>query len=165
MDIDIEIGIPFTKGFITAVRQLRDRAQVPDNKPIDVLCLTYTPHHLVYLDEMEKQIKHMAGISNITIIDKFYELPPALSTGFDTMKIYMPLAGLIDAEAELAKLTKKIEDLSKKVKQVEGKLSNKGFLNKAPADIIAKEQSKLAEFNEQMNNLCDEWSNVFDMLA
>jgi valyl-tRNA synthetase len=55
------------------------------------------------------------------------------------------MAGLIDKEAELARLDKAIEKLEKETAKVRGKLSNENFVSKAPAAVIEKEQAKLTE--------------------
>ena len=57
----------------------------------------------------------------------------------------MPVAGLIDKAKEEARLNREIERLAKEVARFEGKLSNETFISKAPADIVAKEQAKMAE--------------------
>ncbi len=61
------------------------------------------------------------------------------------MEVLVPMAGLIDKDAELARLDKEIARLEGEVKRVGGKLANASFVDKAPAEVIAKERSKLAE--------------------
>ena len=61
------------------------------------------------------------------------------------MQILIPLAGLIDKDAELARLDKEIAKLAKETGRLSGKLSNKKFLENAPADVVDKEQQKLAD--------------------
>jgi len=57
----------------------------------------------------------------------------------------IPMAGLIDKEAELARLTRETEKLNKEVGRLSGKLSNPGFTDKAPAKVVQAEQQKLAD--------------------
>ena len=59
------------------------------------------------------------------------------------MEIMVPMAGLVDKDAEIARLSKEIEELAKEVKRFEGKLNNERFISKAPADVVQKEQAKL----------------------
>ncbi len=61
------------------------------------------------------------------------------------MKLLIPMAGLIDKEAELKRLDKEIERLSGDVTRTEGKLANPAFVDKAPAAVVDKERVKLAE--------------------
>jgi valyl-tRNA synthetase len=61
------------------------------------------------------------------------------------VEIYVPLAGLIDIDRELARLKKELEAVEKELKRVEGKLGNESFLAKAPAEVVEKERAKEAE--------------------
>ena len=69
------------------------------------------------------------------------------------MKILIPMAGLIDKEAELARLEKEIQKIKNDLPRVEGKLSNPTFVDKAPQEVIDKEKAKLAELHSMLNNL------------
>ncbi len=63
------------------------------------------------------------------------------------------MAGLIDKEAELARLEKEIQRISNDLPRVEGKLNNPAFADKAPAEVIEKEKAKLAEMQSSLTNL------------
>ena len=65
------------------------------------------------------------------------------------VEIYLPLKGLIDVEKETARLTKELENLDKEIKRAAGKLSNQGFVAKAPADVVEKERAKQKEYEEK----------------
>ena len=69
------------------------------------------------------------------------------------VEIYLPLKGLIDVEKETARLTKEREKLQKEIKRLTGKLSNEGFLKKAPAAVVAGEREKLAGYEEKEKSL------------
>ena len=59
------------------------------------------------------------------------------------MEILVPMAGLIDPEAELQRLAREMEKLEKDIARIEGKLGNASFVDKAPAAVVAKEREKL----------------------
>ena len=61
----------------------------------------------------------------------------------------MPLEGLIDIDAELARLNKELEKWAKEVKLVSGKLSNEHFVSKAPESVVAEERAKQADYVEK----------------
>ena len=69
------------------------------------------------------------------------------------LEIRVPLAGLIDTDAEVARLDKEIAKLDKEVARISGKLGNSGFVDKAPAEVVAKEQQKLADAEAARNRL------------
>ena len=63
------------------------------------------------------------------------------------------MAGLIDKEAELARLEKEIQKIQKELPRVEGKLNNVDFVNKAPPEVLKKEEQKLTELRSSLDNL------------
>lgn len=79
------------------------------------------------------------------------------------LEILVPMAGLIDVEAELKRLTKEIEKLSGEVNKLSGKLSNEKFVANAPAEVVANERDKLAEMQGSMAQLTAKQSAIAEM--
>ena len=69
------------------------------------------------------------------------------------MKILIPMAGLIDKQAELSRLDKEIQKIHKELPRIEGKLKNPKFIDKAPQNVVEKEKEKLASYRLSLNNL------------
>lgn len=61
------------------------------------------------------------------------------------IELLVPMTGLIDVKAESAHLQKEIKKLSKGLARIEGKLNNPKFVDKAPAEVVAKEKDKLTD--------------------
>ena len=76
------------------------------------------------------------------------------------MQVLVPMAGLIDKEAELARLDKEIQRLEGEAKRVGGKLANEGFVAKAPAEVLEKERAKLAEAEQALANLVEQRGKI-----
>ncbi len=72
--------------------------------------------------------------------------------------IYLPLAGLVDLDAERKRLQKEIETIDKQAQRIEGLLGNPGFTNKAPADVIERERAKVSELQEKRGQLAERLS-------
>lgn len=70
----------------------------------------------------------------------------AMSAVVSGAEIFMPLAGLINIEEEIARLEKELDKWAKEVKLVSGKLSNERFVSKAPEALVATEREKLADY-------------------
>ncbi|HBO11988.1 MAG TPA: hypothetical protein DD491_04300, partial [Halieaceae bacterium] len=73
------------------------------------------------------------------------EAVPAAATALaGDLEILVPLAGLIDRDAELARLARELGRIEGEVKRLRGKLDNPGFVAKAPAEVVEREREKLA---------------------
>ena len=75
----------------------------------------------------------------------------------------VPLAGLIDKDAELIRLDKEITKLEKELKRLAGKLGNAGFTDKAPAEVVAAEEKKLADANDALQRLAQQKLQLNDL--
>jgi len=91
------------------------------------------------------------------------EAPMSATALVGDMQVLVPMAGLIDKAAELARLDKEIQRLEGEVKRVGGKLSNAGFVDKAPADVIDKERAKLAEAEQALANLAEQRHKIANL--
>lgn len=76
------------------------------------------------------------------------------------MKVLVPMAGLIDKDAELARLNKEIDKLQKDIQRVEGKLGNSKFVDKAPEAVVQKERDKLADIQSALANLTEQKTKI-----
>ena len=76
------------------------------------------------------------------------------------MEIMIPMAGLIDKDAELARLKKAADKLEQDVKRTEGKLNNQNFVSKAPEAVIEKEKAKLADANMQLSKIHEQVETI-----
>jgi valyl-tRNA synthetase len=76
------------------------------------------------------------------------------------MQVLVPMAGLIDKDAELARLDKEIQRLEGEVQRVGGKLANEGFVAKAPAEVLDKERAKLAEAEQALGKLAEQRERI-----
>jgi valyl-tRNA synthetase len=100
-----------------------------------------------------KVLALLVGAEEITL-DSNYEAPkgtPAAITGVG--EVYMPLEGLIDIEAERARLTKEISNTQIEVKKCEGKLGNASFVDRAPAEVVAQEKARLEDWKAKLEQL------------
>ena len=76
------------------------------------------------------------------------------------MEVLVPMAGLIDKEAELKRLDKELERLQKEIGRLEGKLGNEKFTAKAPAEVVEKEQEKLRDAQSSQARLSQQRADI-----
>jgi valyl-tRNA synthetase len=108
-----------------------------------------------WLSEESKVLALLAGAAEI-ILDSNYDAPkgtPASVT--DVGEVYMPMEGLIDVEAERARLSKEIQRIQVEVKKCEGKLGNASFVDRAPAEVVEQEKARLEDWKNKLVQLAD----------
>ncbi|MGB1476602.1 MAG: hypothetical protein ACPG9R_02340, partial [Marinobacter salsuginis] len=76
------------------------------------------------------------------------------------MEVLVPMAGLIDKDAELRRLDKELERLQKEIGRLEGKLGNEKFTAKAPAEVVEKEQEKLRDTQSSQARLSQQRADI-----
>ncbi len=106
-----------------------------------------------WLDAEIATLALLAGAGEIAL-DSRYESPkgtPAAVTGVG--EVYMPLEGLIDVEAERARLTKEISTTETEVRKCEGKLGNASFVDRAPPEVVAQETARLDDWRTKLVQL------------
>jgi valyl-tRNA synthetase len=109
----------------------------------------------VWLEEEKKTLKLLAGAEEV-VLDPGYEAAkgtPAAVTAIG--EVYMPLAGLIDVEAERTRLTKEVERVRLEVKKAEGKLGNASFVDRAPPEVVEQEKARLEEWRGRLGQLAE----------
>ncbi|MCI0733400.1 MAG: valine--tRNA ligase [Methylococcaceae bacterium] len=144
--------IEWVMAVILGVRRIRGEMNIAPGKPLPVLLQNATPDDRQRADRNHLLLTKFGRLRSITWIGED-ESPDAAIALVDQMKILIPLAGLIDREAELGRIEKEIGKLKKSLPAVEGKLTNPAFLAKAPDEVIEKEKARLAELRSALENL------------
>ena len=139
---------------IKTVRNLRAEVGAAPGKKSEVI-LGFTDEALrPVFAAHESYLQALAAAEPVTLLAAGAAKPENAMAGVvGGVEIYLPLKGLIDVEKETARLTKEREKLQKEIKRLTGKLSNEGFLKKAPAAVVAGEREKLAGYEEKEKSL------------
>ena len=109
---------------------------------------------------VEEFIKTLAKLENVIILSDDEEAPESAPALVGEMKVLIPMEGLIDKEAEIQRLTKEIDKEQQKYNQVEKKLENPNFVDKAPAAVVEKERSKLSEIKIALEKLQEQLEKI-----
>jgi valyl-tRNA synthetase len=133
---------------IKAVRNIKAEMNVPPAKRIKLIFVAGESERTI-LKDGTKFIERLAGASEITIqADKAGVPDDAVTAVVPGAEIYIPLEDLVDIAKELERLEKEKENLEKELERVDGKLSNEGFVSKAPAKVVEEERAKKAKYGE-----------------
>ena len=145
--------VEWIKNFIVGIRQIRSGMDIKPGKPLPVLLQNGSKKDKTLLETHQHYLQSLAKTESITWLSEKDEAPESAIALMGEMKILIPMAGLIDKDAELKRLNKETEKLSKAIKALEGKLANPGFTGKAPEAVVQKERDKLAEMQTALDNL------------
>lgn len=132
---------------IRAVRNRRAEMNVPPSKKAHVYIATALPQTF---RDGEAFLKRLAYASDVTIGDSF-DLPQAVTIVTDDARLYIPMDELVDKAAETARLLKEKEATQKQLAQVESKLQNPGFTEKAPAQIVEGARQNAQRLKERLS--------------
>jgi len=160
LDPQAESDIEWIKAVITVVRNIRGEMRIPPGKALDVYL-----HNGKDIDRERLAANHnfmcrLAKLERITWLNA-EDSAPASATGLvGDMEILVPMAGLIDKDAEIERLGKEIDKLRKEVARGEGKLRNPNFVDKAPDEVVAKEREKLDDHRSQQARLEEQMEKI-----
>ena len=147
--------IELAKEAIRAVRNIRVEAGAATGRKLTA-CIVAEGKELEEMTAIERHIKDIANITEISFVSSKEEAPKDAMTAVITgAEIYVPLEELVDFSAEFDRLTKEKKRLEGEVKRASGKLSNQGFVSKAPAKLIEEEKAKLAGYQEMLDKVLE----------
>ncbi|MBQ4109456.1 MAG: valine--tRNA ligase [Clostridia bacterium] len=133
---------------IKALRNTRNEMNVPMSKKASMTIIT---DEKATFESGEKFFLKLGGASEIKITDdKNTAVENAVSVVSEGAQILMPLGDLVDFEKEIERLNKEKETVLSEIKRVDGKLSNQGFLAKAPAKLVEEEKAKKEKFEKML---------------
>lgn len=152
--------IEWVKTFILGVRKIRSSMDIKPGKPLPVLLQNGTTEDKARLDTNLHYLKSLAKVESVEWMDAKTEAPESATALVGEMKLLIPMAGLIDKDAEIARLGKDIDKRQKGIAQLEGKLSNASFVDKAPEAVVEKERIKLAEQQKALEQLQEQLEKI-----
>ena len=137
--------LEWVKSVILGVRTIRGEMNIAPGKQLAVYFKNGTADDKRRLGENRGFLLALARLESITWLDAGEEGPVSATALAAHMEILIPMAGLIDKDAELARLVKEIDKLNKDRERVETKLANPNYADRAPAEVVAKDRERIAE--------------------
>ena len=145
-----EADMLWLQGLIGAVRNIRGEMGLGNARLLPVLLQNTTDAEKAQIARIEPLVKALAKVESITFLTEAEQPPLSSSSVVGHVSVFVPMKGLIDPKAELGRLQKDFDKVQKQHDQIAGKLSNEGFVAKAPAAVVEGEKVKLAEFADQL---------------
>ncbi|MHC5218501.1 valine--tRNA ligase [Enterococcus sp. LJL128] len=154
-DAQAATGMEVLKEVIRAVRNIRAEVNTPLSKPITLLIKTTDEATDQFLIANKSYIERFCNPEELTISGNITPPELAMSAILSGVEIYLPLAGLINIEEEIARLEKELGKWDQEVKRVQGKLSNERFVSNAPEDVVQAEKEKEKDYLEKQKTVRD----------
>jgi valyl-tRNA synthetase len=145
-------------GAIKAIRNIRAEMNVPPSKKATLVIITEEKETF---SKGEMFFKKLAGANDVIVTDDKSLIPEnAVSLVSEGAQIYIPQNELVDKEKEIARLKAEEKRLINEIKRVESKLSNEGFIKKAPPEVVAQEREKGEKYRDMLNKVMDGLENL-----
>ncbi len=159
-DAQVLSDIEWVKTFIVGIRNIRGEMDISPNKPLNALLKNVSDEDARLLDDAKAFLDKLSKLELVTVLKDGEQAPASATALVGEMEVLIPMAGLIDKEAELARITKAMDKVEKDVARTRGKLGNEKFVGKAPEAVIEKERTKLAEGEKQLEKLKEQYDTI-----
>ena len=160
IDTAAEGDIEWLQQLMVGLRNIRAEMNIGPGKPLPLFLKNANADDQRRLQENEALLKKLAKVESFTVLGEQDEAPLSATALVGDLQVLVPMAGLIDKDAELARLSKEIQRLQGEVQRVGGKLSNAAFVDKAPPAVIEKERAKLAESEQALANFTEQHARI-----
>ena len=160
VDATAMADLEWVKGFVLSIRSIRGEMDISPNKPLSVLLRNASSEDIRRLEENVIFLHSIAKLETVTALSEDDKSPACATSLLGSLEIMIPMAGLIDKDAELARIAKALDKLEKDYARTQGKLTNEKFVSNAPDVVIEKEKAKLADFTMQMGKLHEQRSTI-----
>ncbi|MDX1507309.1 MAG: valine--tRNA ligase, partial [Woeseiaceae bacterium] len=155
--------IEWVKQFILGIRQIRGEMDISPGKELPVLLQHASDTDKSRANEHASLLQRVGRVESISILANG-DKPPASATALlGDMQILVPMKGVIDVDAERARLDKQMAKASAELAKARGKLGNDNFVNNAPEAVVLQEQQRAAEFEKQIGQLSEQLAKLDDL--
>ena len=161
-DIDLRANedIEWLKVVIEGVRNIRGEMNIPPGKELSVLLRKGDENDRLRLSKNSQYLRKLAKITQIAWLAADDAVPLAATALAGELEILVPMAGLIDKDAEITRLNREIGKLEGDLTRLQGKLANAAFVDKAPAAVVAKEQDKMHAQRQALETLREQIQRI-----
>jgi len=155
-DDESEQELRWITEFVLGLRQIRGEMDISPGKQLAVLMQDASDTDRDMFERHEIYLSKLARLESSRFLASEEIPPPSATALLGGMKILVPMAGLIDVNAERLRLSKAVDKVSGELQKLQGKLSNEGFVAKAPAAVVAKERHRAEEMEREISQLNDQ---------
>lgn len=145
---------------IIAIRTIRAEMNIAPGKPLPIIFRQASSSEQQTLENEWHFVQALARLSDVRFISAAETPPPAATALVGDLEIFLPMAGLIDKQAELARLEKALGKLQKEHQACQQKLANPNYLNKAPSEVVENERGRLHTLTQDLEKLSQQRAEI-----
>ncbi|MEN8107458.1 MAG: valine--tRNA ligase [Pseudomonadota bacterium] len=160
IDANASREITWVRELIIGVRKIRSGMNIDPRKPLPVLLQNGSDTDRNRLENNRHYLESVGRIEQLTWLDNSESAPESATALVGDMKLLIPLAGLIDKQAEGFRLSRELEKKTGELDRCEKKLSNSNFVDKAPAPVVEKERARASELHSAIASLQEQLERI-----
>lgn len=153
IDVAAENELRWLQNVILGLRNIRGEMRINPGQTIPLICAKGTAEDRARVQQHQAYICTLAKISNISWLAENAAEPAAAMALVDQLHLLIPLAGLIDVNAETSRINKELAKLKTEFDRASQKLANPSFVANAPAEVVTQERARLAEWQAAIEKL------------
>jgi valyl-tRNA synthetase len=152
--------VEWLQAVVVGVRNIRGEMNISPAKDLPVLFKNGSAEDQQRLQNNQQFLKKLASLESVTWLNTGDVEPMSATALIGNMEILVPMAGIIDKDAEIARLTKESTKLEMDINKTETKLSNEAFVAKAPEAVVAAERARVAEHKIAVEKLREQIQKI-----
>ena len=155
--------IEWVKQFILGIRQIRGEMDIPPGKTLPVVLQHASDGDEQRATEHAHLLQRVGRVETISVLAAGQEPPAAATALLGDMRLLVPMKGLIDVDAERARLNKQVDKVRAELAKANGKLGNEKFVNNAPPAVVAQERHRVTEFEKTLAQLSEQLQKLDEL--
>ena len=155
LDERIETHVNLIQDIVVKVRNIRAEMNVDAKQSVSVRVATTDSAITALLSDAREYIFKLAQVSQMEVVPQLSGDKLSAQAVAGGLALEVPLAGLIDVDAERARLSKALEKAQAEIAKIERTLSNASFVDRAPKEVVEENRRRLADYQDQANKLMD----------
>ena len=157
-DPSAEEEIVKVRQIIAGLRRIRSELGLPPGKPLPVLIQGYGKEQREHFNRHRDVLYALGGIQGVDWLPAEAKPPPAAIALIGEMKLLVPLAGLVNAAAEIVRLEKQISRISKQLAHAQARLNDRNFTARAPRELVTAQRDNVDNYRMQLDRLNEQIS-------
>jgi valyl-tRNA synthetase len=149
---EIEEKMAVVMDVVTQIRTVRSEKSVPPGRKITAICQA-EPKQQELLEASRGDIMFLAGLEELQVTEPGEKPAQSIGAVVGGIGVFLPLAGMVDLAEERSRIEKDLAEAQKELQRAQSKLSNEGFIQKAPPEVVAKERQKQASLQATVERL------------